>query len=71
MRELKKISRGLFKRVSEAMARPKLLANLASSLNTSHDFLAKMKNLSSEIQIFTEVEMTTLENLIVETEVSP
>lgn len=30
-----------------------------------------MKNLSSEIQIFTEVEMTTLENLIVETEVSP
>ena len=28
-----------------------------------------MKNLSSEVQIFTEVEMTTLETLIAETEV--
>ena len=29
-----------------------------------------MKNLSSELQIFTDVEMTTLETLIEETEVS-
>ena len=55
--------------MSEAEKRPKLLAGFASSLNVSHDFLARMKNLSTEVQIFTEVEITTLENLIEEAEV--
>ena len=50
--------------------RPKLLNNLNTSLNVSHDFLSRMKNLSTELQIFTDVEMTTLETLIEETEVS-
>ena len=69
LKALKKVSRALFKRVSEAEKRPKLLAKFASSLNISYDFLARMKNLSSEVQIFTEVEITTLETLIQEAEV--
>ncbi len=67
LKELKRVSRALFKRVKEAEARPKLLAKLAGSFNISQDFLARMKNLTSEVQIFTEVEITTLENLIEET----
>ena len=63
------MSRALFKRVSEAKKRPKLLANLASSLNISHDFLGRMKNLTSEVKIFSEVEITSLEKLIGEVEV--
>ena len=63
------MSRALFKRVSEAQKRPKLLGNLAQSLNVSVDFLLRMKNLSSEVQIFTEVEISTLEKLILETQV--
>ena len=70
LRELKRVSRALFKRLSEFGKRPKLLANLASSLNISEDFLARMKNLSADVQIFTEVEMTTLEKLITETKVT-
>lgn len=69
LKELRRVSRALFKRVSEAEKRPKLMANFASSLNVSHDFLARMKNLSSEVQIFTEVEISTLENLVEEAEV--
>ena len=69
LKALRRVSRALFKRVSEAEKRPKLLANFASSLNISHDFLARMKNLSSEVQIFTEVEITSLEKLIDEAEV--
>ena len=61
------MSRALFKRVKEAEMRPKLLGKLAASLNISQDFLARMKNLTSDVQIFTEVEMTTLENLVEET----
>ena len=55
--------------MKELELRPKFLSKMASSLNVSHDFLERMKNLTSEIQIFTEVEMTTLETLINETEV--
>ncbi len=70
LRELKRASRAVFKRVTETQLRPKLLNNLNTSLNVSRDFLSRMKNLSSELQIFTDVEMTTLETLIEETEVS-
>ena len=70
LRELKRASRAVFKRVTEAQLRPKLLNNLNTSLNVSRDFLSRMKNLSTELQIFTDVEMTTLETLIEETEVS-
>ena len=70
LRELKRASRAVFKRVTETQLRPKLLNNLNTSLNVSRDFLNRMKNLSGELQIFTDVEMTTLETLIEETEVS-
>ena len=59
----------MFRRVEEAEKRPVLAARLRSSLNISHDFLFHMHNLSGEVQIFTEVEMTSLETLINETEV--
>ena len=69
LRELKKASRALFKRVEEAARRPKYLEVIKSSLNVSQDFLARMRNLTYELQIFTDVEMTTLETLIQETKV--
>ena len=69
LRELKKVSRALFKRLKEAVERPKLVATLRGSINISHDFVARMKNLSEAVQIFTEVEINTLETLTNETEV--
>ena len=71
LRELKRASRAVFKRVAEMQLRPKLINHLNNSLNVSRDFLSRMKNLSTELQIFTDVEMTTLETLIEETEVGP
>ncbi len=59
----------MFKRAEELSRRPKYLAVLNVSLNVSHDFLSRMMNLTKELQIFTEVEMTTLETLVNETEV--
>ncbi len=70
MRELKRVSRPLFKRVKEKELRPKVMARLASSVNMSIDFLARVKNLSSEVSVLTEVEITTLESLIQEVQVS-
>ena len=69
LRELKKVSRSLFKRLKETEERPKLIDALRSSINISHDFSTRMRNLSKEMQIFTEVEMNTLETLTNETEV--
>jgi len=69
LRELKKVSRALFKRLKEAVECPKLVATLRGSINISHDFVARMKNLSEAVQIFTEVEINTLETLTNETEV--
>lgn len=63
------MSRALFKRVEEKELRPKMLKKLVSSLNISFDFIARMKNLSSEVQIFTDVEVTTLETLVNEIQV--
>ena len=70
LRELKRASRALFKRVEEFVRRPKYIEALNVSLNVSHDFLLRMKNLTEDLQIFTEVEMSKLEALINETEVS-
>ncbi len=61
----------MFKRAEELARRPKYLEILNQSLNVSHDFLSRMRNLTTELQIFTEVEMTTLETLVNETEVCP
>jgi len=63
------VSRPLFKRVKEKELRPKALAKLASSINMSLDFLARVKNFSSELAVLTEVEVTTLKSLIQEIQV--
>ena len=69
MRELKRASRSLFKRVEEAEKRPKLIAQLVESINISLNFVAGMRNLTGDMQIFTDVEMTSLEKLVNESKV--
>ena len=69
LRELKKASRSLFKRVKETAKRPQLVAALFQTINMSNDFVSKMKNISQDLQIFTDVEINTLETLKNETEV--
>ncbi len=68
-RGLKRASRALERRVREAAVTPKMVATLSSSLNLSREFLFRMRNLSDELRILTEVEMTTLETLANETQV--
>ena len=69
LRDLKRTVRPIFRRLSEAEKRPKLIAEMKDSLNLSHDFINWIRNLSDEVQIFTEVEMSKLENITYETEV--
>ena len=76
LRELKRASRSLLKRLVEAKSRPAAVATLKEVLNMSEFFLQQMKNfsnnsnLSKEIeQVFTEVEIKTLETLSNETRV--
>lgn len=64
LRELKRSCRSLKKRVEEAEKRPKLIDHLRESINISLGFSLYMKNLTGDLQIFTEVEMTTLEKLV-------
>ena len=73
MRELKKASRPIIKRMAEASARPAAIGSLKEVINMSSYFLTQMKNFSnsSEVEsIFTEVEITTLEALLNETKVN-
>ena len=74
LRELKRISRPIMKRMAEAKARPAAIKNLREVLNLSAFFLQQMKNFSNNSnyskeveQIFTEVEINTLETLSNET----
>ena len=69
LRELKRTVRPIFRRLTEAERRPKLIAEMKDSLNLSHDFIVKIRNLTDELQIFTEVEMSKLENITEDTEV--
>jgi hypoxia up-regulated 1 len=64
LRELKRASRSLLKRVEEAEKRPKVISQLVESINISFGFAAKLRNLTEELQIFTDVEMTALETLV-------
>ena len=64
LRELKRACRSLKKRVEEAEKRPKLIELLRKSINISLGFALYMRNQTGELQIFTEVEMTTLEKLV-------
>ncbi|KAM6970165.1 hypoxia up-regulated protein 1 [Aplochiton taeniatus] len=65
--ELKKLCKALFFRVEERRKWPDRLAALDSRLNTSSFFLRSAKLIPEDDQIFTEVELTTLEKIINET----
>lgn len=67
LKELKRSARAIYRRVDESIRRPKYIEALRQSLNISNDFLVKMKNISSELQVVTDVEITTLEILVEET----
>ena len=64
LRELKRARRSLRKRVEEAEKRPKLINHLKESINISVGFVLQMRNISSDLNIFTEVEINTLETLV-------
>ncbi|GFU52564.1 hypoxia up-regulated protein 1 [Nephila pilipes] len=65
--DLKKLTKELFDRVREHRDRPEALKAINEMLNISQIFMHSARNVSEEDQIFTEIEMKTLENLIVET----
>ena len=65
LRELKRASRPVFRRLKEARSRPKLITELMGALNRSYGMLLYMQNLTEEV--FTKVEMKTLEDLTFET----
>ncbi|XP_044525559.1 LOW QUALITY PROTEIN: hypoxia up-regulated protein 1 [Gracilinanus agilis] len=65
--ELKKLCRGLFFRVEERKKWPERLAALDSLLNHSNIFLKGARLIPEMDQIFTEVELSTLEKVINET----
>ncbi|XP_058519774.1 hypoxia up-regulated protein 1 isoform X2 [Ochotona princeps] len=65
--ELKKLCQGLFFRVEERRKWPERLSALDNLLNHSSMFLKGARLIPEMDQIFTEVEMTTLEKVINET----
>uniref|UniRef100_A0A8D0TZD0 Hypoxia up-regulated protein 1 n=1 Tax=Sus scrofa TaxID=9823 RepID=A0A8D0TZD0_PIG len=65
--ELRKLCQGLFFRVEERKKWPERLSALDSLLNHSSMFLKGARLIPEMDQIFTEVEMTTLEKVINET----
>ena len=70
LREIKRSSRDVRKRVEEAEKRPKLIDRLRETINISLGFAMKISNVSDDMQIFTEVEITSLSNLVNESMVS-
>ena len=71
LRELRQGSRSLLRRVQEASKRPKLIAQLLEAINISFSFVEKMRNVTDSMQIFTDVEINSLESLANESKVSP
>ncbi|XP_070621830.1 hypoxia up-regulated protein 1 isoform X2 [Erythrolamprus reginae] len=67
--ELRRLCRGLFFRVEERRKWPERLADLESLLNHSSIFLRGARMIPEPDQLFTEVELSTLERAINETEV--
>ncbi|XP_015912562.1 hypoxia up-regulated protein 1 [Parasteatoda tepidariorum] len=68
LEDLKKLTKDLFERIKEHHDRPEALKAFNEMLNISKVFLGSARNMTEEQQIFTEVEMKTLESLIDETE---
>lgn len=77
LNDLKKLTTPIWKRVKEQNERPEAIAALLATLNGSRVFLSTIKNMtanqppadSSESQMFTAIEMDTLEKVINETQV--
>lgn len=65
--ELKSLCKDMFFRVDERRKWPERLASLESMLNTSSYFLRGARLIPEDDQIFTEVELSTLEKVINET----
>ncbi|XP_034183487.1 hypoxia up-regulated Grp170 co-chaperone protein isoform X1 [Osmia lignaria lignaria] len=66
--ELQKLTNDVYERVYEHRERPEVLKGMTSMLNASTTFLNNMKNLSLSSDIFTQVEIETLEKVINETQ---
>lgn len=67
--ELKSLTSEWFSRVREHRERPDALAALRHMLNASQNFLLQAKNLTGDDQMFTPVELETLETKITDTKV--
>ncbi|XP_015428864.1 PREDICTED: hypoxia up-regulated protein 1 [Dufourea novaeangliae] len=66
--ELQKLTKDVYERVYEHKERPEVLKGMTSMLNASTTFLNNMRNLSLTSDIFTQVEIEMLENVINETQ---
>ncbi|XP_060818511.1 hypoxia up-regulated protein 1 isoform X2 [Bombus pascuorum] len=66
--QLQKLTNDVYERVYEHRERPEVLKGMASMLNGSTTFLNNMRNLSLSSEIFTQVEIETLEKVINETQ---
>lgn len=67
--DLQKLTKDVNERVYEHKERPEALKGMVSMLNGSRTFLNNMKNLSMTQEIFTEIEIETLEKAINDTQV--
>lgn len=67
--ELQKLTNDVYERVYEHRERPEVLKGMTSILKASTAFLNNMRNLSLTSEIFTQVEIETLEKVINETQV--
>lgn len=66
---LQKLTNDVYERVYEYKERPEVLKGMVSMLNGSTIFLQNMRNLSLNSDIFTQIEIETLEKAINETRV--
>ena len=67
---LKALTNDLYERVYEHRERPEVLKGMKSMLNVSRVFLSNMRNLNMSSEIFTPVEIETLEKTINDTQVN-
>ncbi|XP_043786796.1 hypoxia up-regulated protein 1 isoform X2 [Apis laboriosa] len=65
---LQKLTNDVYERVYEHRERPEALKGMTSMLNASTTFLNNMRNLSLSNEIFTQIEIETLEKVINETQ---
>ncbi|XP_076662041.1 hypoxia up-regulated Grp170 co-chaperone protein isoform X2 [Halictus rubicundus] len=66
--DLQKLTKDMYERVYEHRERPEVLKRMTSMLSASVAFLNKTRNLSETSDIFTEVEIETLDKVINETQ---